>query len=156
MVSLVHSIACLFVFRFLLKRLFQYQAATEAGVLQPHGFVSHEHPTLAFTQLNIPKQAKHKVKKQVLRRKEDKGNLSKTTNALHRKITQAKLAAQAKNLAKLAGHRTPAKPLVPKSPPQVSESVKDATQQPLPPIQSDEGTYIYYSYQQIDHVQCSQ
>lgn len=102
----------------MLKRLFQYQAATEAGVLQPHSMSSlpQDRPVpLMFPDVPLERhktQTKVKVKKTLTKVKEEKGSSVKalgqhlkTKNALHMKLTQAKLAAQARNQAKLAGQQ---------------------------------------------------
>lgn len=141
-----------FLCRFLLKRLFQYQAATEAGVLHSHGMMPYEHSPLPLPDLpttTASKSTKPKTKKKPVKTKEEKGSMSKTKSALHKKITQAKLSVQAKNMAKLQQQRTP-KTLF-KSPSQSKltekpEQALEDLQSPKPPTPSAEGIeYIYYN-----------
>lgn len=147
----------MFSIRFLLKRLFQYQAATEAGVLQPLGMMTYEqHTSVTPTELPapIPKNTKTKVKKKVLKTKEEKGNISKTKSALHKKLTQAKLTAQAKNMAKLQYQRTPAK-TPSKSPaqskPPEKELLTDDVQQSRAPSQANEGNFCQHACNDGDY-----
>jgi len=128
----------------LLKRLFQYQAVTEASVLHSHGVLPLE-PTAVplpdITTTTTSKSTKPKTKKKPVKTKEEKGNISKTKSALHKKITQAKLSAQAKSMAKLQQQRTKA---LFKSPsqsklPEKSEKTIEESQPPKPPTPSAEG-----------------